>query len=37
VTIGKDARVWVDFTLEARIDRLAPVLAIEIHERLEER
>jgi vacuolar-type H+-ATPase subunit E/Vma4 len=36
VTIGKDARVRVDFTLEARIDRLAPTLAIEIHERLEE-
>jgi vacuolar-type H+-ATPase subunit E/Vma4 len=37
VAIGSGGRVRVDSTLETRLDRLAPVLAIEIHERLEER
>ncbi|MGB5704368.1 MAG: V-type ATP synthase subunit E family protein [Polyangiales bacterium] len=37
VMIGKAGRVRVDATLETRLDRLAPTLAIEIHKRLEER
>jgi vacuolar-type H+-ATPase subunit E/Vma4 len=37
VVVGRAGRVRVDSTLETRLDRLAPTLAIEIHERLEER
>jgi vacuolar-type H+-ATPase subunit E/Vma4 len=37
VAFGSDGRVRVDSTLETRLDRLAPVLAIEIHQRMEER
>ena len=37
VVVGQAGRVRVDSTLETRLDRLAPTLAIEIHERLEER
>jgi len=37
VMIGQEGRVRVDSTLETRLDRLSPILAIEIHERLEER
>lgn len=34
--VGNQGLVVVDGTLEARLDRLAPRLAIEIHKRLEE-
>ncbi len=37
VIVGQAGRVRIDSTLETRLDRLTPVLAIEIHERLEER
>lgn len=37
MAIGEGGNVEVDGTLEARLARLAPTLAIEIHERLEER
>lgn len=37
VAIGVDGRVRVDSTLETRLERLAPTLSIEIHDRLEER
>jgi vacuolar-type H+-ATPase subunit E/Vma4 len=36
VAVSKDGAVRVDGTLEARLERLAPALAIEIHQRLEE-
>jgi len=37
VMLGEEGRVRVDATLETRLERLAPALAIEIHDRLEER
>lgn len=37
VMVGEAGRVRVDGTLETRLHRLAPTLAIEIHGRLEER
>ena len=36
VATDKEGRVRVDCTLEARLERLAPLLAIEIHRRLAE-
>ena len=37
IVVGGGGAVLVDGRLESRIERLAPVLAIEIHARLEER
>ena len=37
VMVGEDGRVQVDGTLETRLHRLAPTLAIEIYGQLEER
>jgi vacuolar-type H+-ATPase subunit E/Vma4 len=36
VVVGAEGTVVVDGRLETRIDRLASVLAIEIHTRLQE-
>lgn len=36
MAVGSGGAVRVDGTLEARLERLTPTLAIEIHERLEE-
>lgn len=37
IVVGEEGRVRIDATLETKLERLGPAIAIAVHERLEER